>query len=135
MLFSAHLALAQTDEIFRLDWSTAQTDVTLSVAWGDYDGDGDLDLAVGNIGPNDNSGIPIGQPNRVYQNDDGVLTLVWSSLETDKTTSVAWGDYDADGDLDLAVGNWGEVNRVYENHGGSLAFDLGSGLWLAIRGS
>ena len=44
----------------------------------------------------------------------------WSSAETDPSRSVAWGDWDADGDLDLAVGSNG-ANRVYENSGGSLS--------------
>jgi hypothetical protein len=112
----------QSNRVYRNDggslslaWSSPETDRTRSVAWGDWDGDGDLDLAVGN------SFLLDGQPNRVYRNDGGSLSLAWSSPETDVTRSVAWGDWDGDGDLDLAVGNQGEPNRVYENDGGSLS--------------
>ena len=92
-------------------WTSADTDSTYSVAWGDWDGDGDLDLAVGNRY----------HANRVYANDGlgqaGSLTSVWTSVDTDETYSVAWGDWDGDGDLDLAAGNSGQANRVYENDG------------------
>ena len=53
---------------------------------------------------------------------DPLLTSpAWSSADTDSTHSVAWGDVDGDGDLDLAAANLGQPNRVYYNSGGVLA--------------
>ncbi|MFQ5855936.1 MAG: FG-GAP repeat domain-containing protein [Anaerolineae bacterium] len=128
---------AQPNRLYRNDsgaltvravWSSVETDRTSSVAWGDVDGDGDLDLAVGNVLP----GLGSGQPNRLYRNDAGALTTaaVWSSTEVDETTSVAWGDYDGDSDLDLAAGNDDQSNRVYRNEGGML---VAGAVWSSVE--
>ena len=52
--------------------------------------------------------------------DPLLTTESWTSDESDYTLSVAWGDWDGDGDLDLAVGNSGQPNRVYLNSGNVL---------------
>ncbi len=70
-----------------------------SMAWGDYDGDGDLDLAV----TGQNVCGPVGFT-RIYRND-GAGNLCWDTRQvfTGATMTLAWGDYDNDGDLDLVV--------------------------------
>ncbi|MEM7130026.1 MAG: VCBS repeat-containing protein [Chloroflexota bacterium] len=87
---------------------------TWSVAWGDMDSDGDLDLAVGNF--RDSRANP--QANQLYVNDgQGNFTVKELGPELRRTLSVAWGDVDGDGDLDLAVGNSGQLNQLYVNDG------------------
>ncbi|MFB0526213.1 MAG: T9SS type A sorting domain-containing protein [bacterium] len=81
-----------------------------SLAWGDYDRDGDLDLAL--------SGQTEAAPGRftkIYRNDDGVLTDSGVELIPVWAGSLAWGDYDNDGDLDLALTGWNNIVAPY-NH-------------------
>lgn len=90
-------------------FGTGQTD---AVAWGDYDNDGDLDLAAGNGG----FGF-VGQNYLYINNGDGTFAEQ-AQFGIGDTAAVAWGDYDNDGDLDLAVGNWNDgQNLLYINNG------------------
>jgi len=105
-----------------------------SNAWGDFDGDGDLDLVV-----TFNSA-----PVRLYRNTpDGFENVApGSGLPTDggNPRSVAWGDVDRDGDLDLYIGYSGldgPANRLYlnESRNGNAAFtESGEAAGVAIRG-
>ncbi|MFC1679175.1 FG-GAP-like repeat-containing protein, partial [Elusimicrobiota bacterium] len=102
--------------IYTSVWSSVESEETLSLDWGDYDNDGDLDLAVGN-------GVGLSGTNRIYENNgDATFVSVWNSQDEEYSWSISWGDYDLDGDLDVAVGNsfvGGVTNRVYRNDGGA----------------
>ena len=89
-----------------------------SVAWGDYDNDGLLDILVTGMLE---SGSPISQ---VYHNNgNGSFTLNTNAvLPGVYYGSVAWGDYDNDGRLDILLtgqpGSGGGISQVYHNDGG-----------------
>ncbi|MFC1573445.1 FG-GAP-like repeat-containing protein, partial [Candidatus Eisenbacteria bacterium] len=96
-----------------------------SVAWGDYDNDGDLDILL--------TGEDVGGTyiSRVYRNDAGLFTDIGTGLEGVRRGSVAWGDYDNDGDLDILLTGesevWHYISRAYRNDAG-LFTDIGAGL-------
>lgn len=78
-------------------------DKTAGPAFADYDGDGDDDLFVGSVEYN---------PFRVFNNaGDGTFTDVTaasglSAITRENNVSLAFGDYDNDGDIDLFVAHW-----------------------------
>ena len=118
-----------------LDWSQRQIDgfdpgtdittdsqLTRSIAVGDVNGDNKLDVIAGNDG----------QVNRLYLNNGTAnpffgVTGTNISADTQATTSVALGDVDGDGDLDLVVGNFNQTNRLYLNNGTADPFNGVSG--------
>ena len=87
------------------------------IAWGDYDNDGDLDIVlVGNS--SSTATIPV---SKIYQNTGSGFTEVFSgNLEGVYQSSLAWGDYDNDGDLDILLSglkqNGSKVTKIYRNN-------------------
>ncbi len=91
---------------------------TTSIAVGDLDGDSDLDVVAGN-------GSSWPERSTLYLND-GTGNFDWQGAERPlpgdaaNTNSIAVGDLDGDGDLDIAAGNGGSAGRectVFLNDG------------------
>src|ERR1700675_1832680 len=98
------------------------------VVWGDYDGDGDLDVLVAGLGSHD---IPF---TTIYKNTGGNLTDSGIVLPGLARATAAWGDFDGDGDLDLAMTGLNSsgipTTRIYRNDGG--AFTAVSGNFTGV---
>ncbi len=98
---------------------------TQSIAVGDLNGDGALDVVVGNYGYRGPKFRTKGEPNYVYLNDgagnfDGPSSERRLAGDPDNTKSVALGDMNGDGSLDIIVGNSGDDGTqdfVYFNDG------------------
>lgn len=100
-----------------------------SVEWGDVDGDGDADLAVtGEY----NTGRSIEPVTRVWRNDgDHQFSEMSTGLPALSGSSLAFADYDNDGDLDAALCGFtpqGAMCRIYRNNGSGSFTDIGAGL-------
>jgi len=110
---SSYLPIAR---IYRNNGDGTFTDIAANLtgvyhaelAWGDYDNDGRLDLVLtGQL----SGGSPC---TKLYHNDGGsVFHEVNAGFVNVTDTGVAWGDYDGDGRLDLAIGS-----SIYHNENG-----------------
>lgn len=98
-------------------WSSNEITTAHQVAWsylGDPENNHDFypDFAIAGLG----------QSTQVYRNDeDNTFSVIWTSDVASDTRSVAWGDYDLDGDVDLAVGNYDGKNFIYANQSGTIS--------------
>ena len=102
------------------------------VVWGDYDNDHDLDVLI--------SGLDASNQSRtiLYRNDGNTFTEINTDLPGVNQSSLDFGDYDRDGDLDLLImGNTDSdgypdpgdvfISRVYRNTNGVFT-DIEAGL-------
>lgn len=90
-----------------------------SVAWGDYDNDGDLDIILSGDEYLDFDNYIT----KIYRNDAGVFVDINADLVEVSQSSVAWADYDNDGDLDVVItGRYidfnNEITKIYNNNNG-----------------
>ena len=86
-------------------------------ALGDYDNDGDLDIFYAAVYPGDTGRLWRNDGNWVFTD----VTIAEGLIEVTNTYSVAWADFDNDGDLDLA-----SRGRIYVNQGNA-------NKWLKVR--
>ncbi|MBK7131853.1 MAG: VCBS repeat-containing protein [Bacteroidales bacterium] len=109
--FEEKTAIALTN----INWGTA--------AWGDYDSDGDLDIIITGATVTYPTGSPV---TKIYRNEGADTFTEQSSISIAPLlfSSVAWGDYDNDGDLDIIINgatgtdpNYVPSSKIYNNNG------------------
>jgi len=133
ILLTGATASSYISRVYRNDGACPFHDISASLpgvasssaAWGDYDNDGDLDILLTGASAS-------GSISRVYRNDGaGAFQDISAGLLGVSNSSVAWGDYDKDGDLDILLTGTsasGSISRVYRNDGAGAFQDISAGL-------
>jgi FG-GAP-like repeat len=115
---SVGVLLGNGDGTFKTAVNYVADNASSSVAAGDFNGDGKLDLAVANIVSN--SGL--GDVSVLVGNGDGTFRPPVNYGVGSNPSSVAVGDFNGDGKLDMAVANLGGYGNI-----ASLSVLLGNG--------
>jgi len=107
--------------------------VPKNLAWGDFDNDDNLDIIL--TGQDGYERVA-----HIYQNDKGtgLFKEIESSLKGVYSSSVAWGDYDNDGQVDLllcgmSVDNT-PITKIYKNNNGTFE-EVGANLEGVFNGA
>jgi hypothetical protein len=118
-------------KIYRNDGNNVFTDINAQLSnlhncsadWGDYDNDGDLDL----LFSGSSDGYDYNNYSTIYRNDAGIFTDINPGFHNIQLGSVAWGDYDNDGDLDILISGT-DASIIYRNNGNETFTDINAGL-------
>jgi hypothetical protein len=83
------------------------TGLNLGMSAEDWDNDGDIDFTTRGVF----------RRNRLAESGTRRFTVATTDIPAADLVSAtpAWGDWDRDGDLDCALGNWGYDGRLYQN--------------------
>jgi hypothetical protein len=111
---------------------------TRGVAAADFDGDGDIDLYFSNPLPDPDPFNPLPSPpqslpNFYLNNGNGTFTAEYRGIDwTGFTQGVTTGDFDGDGDIDIAQAMWGPPSTVYRNNGTGHFRDVGGPIGISV---
>ncbi len=94
----------------------------------DFDNDGDMDFVVAGL-----SVYNLVENTNIYRNNgNGTFSEVFAGLAGVKSSGVAWGDYNNDGDADLIVSgklnNGDNYTKIYRNDGSDVFTEMNFGL-------
>jgi hypothetical protein len=128
------ILLGNGDGTFQVAATYATGYTPASVVAGDFNGDGNLDLAVANSCGSDPTCQHNGTISVFLSNGNGTFQPAVSHAAGKDPLSVAVGDFDGDGNLDLAVANkldntvsilWGNGDGTFQDTGLTLTTDSG----------